>query len=211
MFECPICLLESSDGVCGFACTHTICKSCDAKMQELVQHRCPICRSCRLGYAEFQCDPDAQFNTQFRVLQGMAAAWRLFDNTTASSQPPSDPSVSAIVFPLQPALEMQHAGAPTPTQTAEISTSGCRAVMRGASCRRKESVNGWRTLFACTPRCNGKSKPKPPKRSLHRPLLLFNEDRSAGSFGRLVLEFLWLVIVGLRSKPLSFAVATVSL
>ena len=107
MFECPICLLESSDGVCGFACTHTICKSCDAKMQELVQHRCPICRSCRLGYAEFQCDPDAQFNTQFRVLQGMAAAWRLFDNTTASSQPHSDPSVSAIVFPLQPALEMR--------------------------------------------------------------------------------------------------------
>lgn len=58
MDECPVCLTEFSLSTnpnkrtsTRFACTHTFCTKCDAKLQ-ITGQRCPLCRASRKRYVK---------------------------------------------------------------------------------------------------------------------------------------------------------------
>ena len=60
--ECPVCLVAFTHGErterarVVFPCSHAVCRTCDARMQERSYHSCPLCRTPREGYSQTEVD-----------------------------------------------------------------------------------------------------------------------------------------------------------
>ncbi len=68
--ECPVCFepypqrprTEINLAVRSFQCQHALCRTCDGRMRERGDHRCPMCRAPRKGMTSDQAQPPRDLN-----------------------------------------------------------------------------------------------------------------------------------------------------
>ena len=68
--ECPVCMepypqdarTESRLGVRSFQCEHALCRTCDGRLRNREDHRCPLCRAPRKGMTTSQAEPPRDRN-----------------------------------------------------------------------------------------------------------------------------------------------------
>ncbi len=76
--ECPVCFEDAActdlEMIHPFSCGHAICASCDRQMARLVQNRCPVCRTARVGMTQEQADPadDSVVSDALQMIRGVA-------------------------------------------------------------------------------------------------------------------------------------------
>lgn len=64
--DCPICFekLHARTQVNFFQCNHIICRSCDRRMRNTSDNRCPVCRCPRRGMTVSECEPSPNRNRE---------------------------------------------------------------------------------------------------------------------------------------------------
>ena len=70
--------------VYAFSCGHPICTPCDEKMRSFLQHRCPTCRTARVGMSQEQADPPEDHSIvsdALRAIQGLGSLARRRNET----------------------------------------------------------------------------------------------------------------------------------